>query len=117
MSDCDGCGWQDWCFERMESSGDLSLLPGVTIGKRRKYHARGITNLEQLAALDSTTARLVAAGVDLQHLEDKARSADPSTPVADLLTRRPRQAEQLMGESNCTIADVACLDPRTASFS
>ena len=117
VPDCDGCGWQEWCFERMESSGDLSLLPGVTIGKRRKYHARGITNLEQLAALDSTTARLVAAGVDLQHLEDKARSADPSTPVADLLTRRPKQAERLMGEGICTVADVACLDPRTASFS
>ncbi len=105
VSECDGCGWQEWCFEQMEASGDISVLPGMTIGKRRKYHARGVTTLEQLAALDSATARLIAAGVDLQHLEDKARTADPSTPVTDLLAGRPKQAERLVAEGICTVAD------------
>ena len=36
VPECGGCGWHDWCFERMEASGDLSLLPGMTIGKRRE---------------------------------------------------------------------------------
>jgi predicted RecB family nuclease len=70
-----------------------------------------------LASLDSATARLVASGVDLRHLEQKARTADRSTPVTDLLPRRPKQAERLMGEGICSVADVARIDPVTASFS
>ena len=45
VKECDGCGWQDWCFERMEASGDLSLLPGMTVAKRRKYLARGVMHV------------------------------------------------------------------------
>ena len=116
VPECGECGWHDWCFERMELSGDLSLLPGMTIGKRRTYHARGITTLEELASLDSATARLVAAGVDLEHLGDKARTADPSTPVTDLLPRRPKQAERLVAEGMGTAADLVHIDPLTARF-
>jgi len=117
VPECGGCGWQEWCFERMKSSGDLSLLPGMKVGKRRKYHRHGVTTLEQLAALDSATARLVAGGVDVRHLEERARTAVPSTPVTELLARRPKQAERLVCEGIHTVADVARLDPRTASFS
>ena len=92
VKECDGCGWQDWCFERMEASGDLSLLPGMTVAKRRKYLARGVTTLDDLASLDSATARLVAAGSRSGALEGMARTADPSTPVTDLLAGRPKQA-------------------------
>ena len=116
VKECDGCGWQDWCFERMEASGDLSLLPGMTVAKRRKYLARGITTLDELASLDSATARLVAAGVDLAHLEGTARTADSSTAVTDLLTDRPKQAERLVGEGIDTVADMARLHPVTARF-
>ena len=116
VKECDGCGWQDWCFERMEASGDLSLLPGMTVAKRRKYLARGVTTLDELASLDSATARLVAAGVDLAHLEGTARTADPSTAVTDLLTDRPKQAERLVGEGIDTVADMARLHPVTARF-
>ena len=28
VPDCDGCRWQEWCFEQMEASGDVSLLRG-----------------------------------------------------------------------------------------
>ncbi len=116
VKECDGCGWQDWCFERLEASGDLSLLPGMTVAKRRKYHARGVTTLEELASLDSATGRLVAAGVDLAHLEETARTADRSTPVTDLLAGRPKQAERLVGEGIVTVADVARLHSLTARF-
>ena len=106
VSDCDTCEWQEWCFAQMETSGEISVLPGITIRKRRKYHARGITTLEQLAALDSVTARLVAAGVDVEHLEEEARTVDPSTPVTDLLAGRPKQAESLADAGIVTVADV-----------
>jgi predicted RecB family nuclease len=116
VPECDGCGWQDWCFEQMEASGDISLLPGMTVAKRRKYLARGVTTVEELASLDPATARLVAAGVDLGHLQEKALTADPSTPVTDLLARRPKQAERLVDEGINCVADVGRLDPVTARF-
>ena len=116
VPDCDGCGWQDWCFEKMEASGDVSLLPGMTVEKRFKYLARGVTTLRELASLDSRTARLIAAGVDLRHLADNARDVDPATSVTDLLSRRPQQAERLVAEGIVTAADVALIDPLTASF-
>ena len=116
VPDCDGCGWQDWCFEKMEASGDISLLPGMTVEKRFKYLAHGVTTLRELASLDSRTARLIAAGVDLRHLADNARDVDPATSVTDLLSKRPQQAERLVAEGIVTAADVALIDPLTASF-
>ncbi len=116
VPDCGGCGWQGWCFEQMEASGDVSLLPGMSPEKRLMYLARSVTNLRELASLDPRTARLVAAGVDLQYLTDKSQDADPLTPVTDLLAARPKQAERLVAEGVCTVADVACIDPLTASF-
>ena len=32
---CAECGWREWCFEQMEEAGDLSLLPGMSLAKRR----------------------------------------------------------------------------------
>ena len=116
VPECGGCGWQEWCFGQMEASGDLSLLPGMTVEKRRQCRARGVTNLEELASLDSRTARLIAAGVDLPHLAEKAEPADPSTPVTDLLARRPKQGERLADEGIGTAADVVRIDLRTARF-
>ena len=72
--------------------------------------------LDGLASLDSATARLVATGVDLEHLDLMARTADPSTPVTDLLAGRPKQAERLVEEGIDTVADVFRLSPLTARF-
>lgn len=116
VPDCGTCGWQGWCFEQMEASGDVSLLPGMSPEKRLRYLARGVTNLHQLASLDSRTSRLIAAGVDLQHFADKARVADPSTPVTDLLAGRPKQAERLAAEGIATAADATLIAPLTAAF-
>ena len=116
VPECGECGWRAWCFERMEESADLSLLPGMTVAKRRKCQRRGVITTRELACLDPTTARLVAAGVDLEHLSEKARTSDPSTPVADLMSGRPKQAEALEAECIATAADVARLDPLTACF-
>jgi len=116
VHECHECGWRAWCFERLEESADLSLLPGMTVAKRRKCQLRGVTTMRELASLDSTTSRLVAAWVDLEHLVEKARTSDPSTPVADLMSGRPKQTEELEAEGIATAANVARIDPRTARF-
>ncbi len=116
VPECGECGWRAWCFERLEESADLSLLPGMTVAKRRKCQSRGVTTMRELTSLDSATARLIAAGVDLEHLVEKARTSHPSTPVADLMSGRPKQTEELEAEGIATAADVARIDRRTARF-
>ena len=70
--------------------------------------------MRELGRLDSTTARLVAAGVDLEQLGEKAGASDPATPVVDVMSGRPKQAEAPLAEGIVTAADVARLDPLTA---
>ncbi len=113
---CPECGWREWCFGQMEETGDLSLLPGMTMAKRRKCHARGVTTMQEMASLDSATARLVAAGVDLDGFLAKADACGPSTPVADLLSGRPKQVATLEAEGIRTAADAAHIDERTRTF-
>ena len=113
---CDECGWRAWCFEQMEATGDLSLLPGMSPVQRRQCCAHGVTTIVELASLDSLTALLIAAGVDLPYFLERARASDPSTPVVDLLSRRPKQAENLVGQGIATAADAARIHPLTATF-
>jgi predicted RecB family nuclease len=69
-----------------------------------------------MASLDSPTARLVAAGVDLDGFLAEADGCPPSTPVADLLSRRPKQVATLEAESIRTAVDVSHIDERTRTF-
>ncbi len=114
---CPGCGWREWCFGQMEETGDLSLLPGMTMVKRRKCHDRGVTTMQEMASLDSATARLVAAGVDLDDFLAKAHACATSMLVADLLSRRPKQVATLEAEGIRTTDDAARVDRRTRTFS
>jgi predicted RecB family nuclease len=116
VPDCGECGWQPWCFGQMEESGDLSLLPRMSIAKRRTYHAHGVVTMRELASLDSRTARLISAGVDLRHFQEKAALSDRSTPAVDLLSRRPTQARLLAAEGIVTAGDATAIDERTARF-
>ncbi len=113
---CPECGWREWCFGRMEETGDLSLLPGMAMVKRRRCYDRGVTTMEEMASLDPTTARLLAAGVDLDGFLAKAGACAPSTPVADLLSRRPKHVATLEAEGIRTAADAAHIDERTRTF-
>jgi predicted RecB family nuclease len=113
---CPECGWREWCFGRMEETGDLSLLPGMTMVKRRKCHDRGVTTMQEMASLDSATARLVAAGVDLDGFLAKAHACATSTPVVDLLSWSPKQAATLEAEGIRTVGDAVRIDERTRTF-
>jgi predicted RecB family nuclease len=88
----------------------------MTIAKRRQYHARGVVSMRDLAALDSATARLISDGIDLRHLQAKAALGDRSTPVADLLSRRPGQARRLADAGIFMAGDATRIDERTAQF-
>jgi predicted RecB family nuclease len=118
--ECPTCPWYGYCMPILESPpGDVSLLPrvGWTQWKVRRDH--GVTNRAELAALDITTAELVASGVDVKRLLDAAEDASPRELVASLegVTLRTKDVRILTDSDIVTVSDLATLCRRTASYS
>ena len=80
-------------LERMEASGELSLLPGMTVAKRRKYLARGVTTLDELASRTPSPPGSLRRESMWPSSKRRRGTADPSTPVTDLMAGRPKQAD------------------------
>ena len=70
------------------------------------HRDRGVRDRAALAALDSPTARLVAAGIDVAGLIDEADGLPVDTPIADLpaVGRRPAQLARLGEAGVATVA-------------
>jgi len=99
ISACPECGWRVWCYPVLEEAADLSLLPGMSMRKRRLHHDRGVTDLEALARLDDRTARILTGSVNLDDLLVRAAVVDRTTPIAEIIPRRRRQITDLARES------------------
>ena len=113
---CPECGWRVWCAPRLEETSDLSILLGMNLHKRRLHRDRGVNDLHDLARLDDTTARLLAAGVDLVDLVERAAQVDPATPIAEIVPRRHRQVADLAGEGFRVASDLDRLCGRTFRY-
>jgi predicted RecB family nuclease len=107
---CDMCQWRSWCAERLEAVADLSLLPGVGVARRRLYKSNGVENLQDLAALDWTTAELLRCKVDLVDLRAQVRDLPGSTPLDTVIPKRKKQLEDLASLGFATVADLAGVD-------
>jgi predicted RecB family nuclease len=113
---CAECGWRVWCYPRLEEACDLSLLSGVDMRRRRLHHSRGVTDLHDLAGLDDRTARLVAAGVQLADLIERAAAFEPRTPIAEVIARRHRQIATLAREGVRNVADLTGLSGQALRY-
>jgi predicted RecB family nuclease len=116
IPDCPECGWRVWCFPILEATGDLSLLPGMNLRKRRQHRARGVTDLHGLAALDDRTARLLTGKVDMEDLDERVTDADGQTPIAEIIPRRKRQIADLHSEGVRVVADLRALPAQTLGY-
>jgi predicted RecB family nuclease len=113
---CALCRWRDWCGEQLEEVADLSLISGVGVTRRRLYKAHGIEDLQDLAALDWTTAALLQCGVDLGDLLDKVEDQPSSTLLATLIPNRKAQLENLTAHGLVTVSDIKALDRTVLSL-
>jgi predicted RecB family nuclease len=50
VSKCDGCGYEDRCWNEAEAARDVALLPTASQKRARELHARGITSIGQISA-------------------------------------------------------------------
>ncbi len=116
IPDCPECGWRVWCFPILEATGDLSLLPGMNLRKRRQHRDRGVTDLHGLAALDDRTARLLTGKVDMEDLDERVTDADGQTPIAEIIPRRKRQIADLHSEGVRVVADLRALPAQTLGY-
>ncbi len=120
ISECPSCPWAEYCGPILETPpGDVSLLPRVGWELWKAHRERNVRNRADLAALDTRTAQLVAAKIDVAGLMDAVSDSNPSTPVLDLGALWPvaRQLKQLHEAGVTTVADVLSLDAPTARYS
>jgi predicted RecB family nuclease len=115
VQECGTCRWRRWCIEQLEASADLSLLPKVTVQRRRTYRQHGVGDLHHLAALDPSSAVLVKNGVNAQDLFTQAAGVDGGATLASLIPRRKAQLGQLTALGLSKVADLARLDRLTVS--
>jgi predicted RecB family nuclease len=120
VGECDACPWWGYCRPQLQAgSGDVSLVPRVGWREWKIHRDRGVRDRAALAKLDSPTARLVAAGIDVAGLIDEMDGLPMDTPVAELptISRRPTQLARLDEAGVATVQDVARLAGSTAAYS
>jgi predicted RecB family nuclease len=115
ISECEACPWWDYCRPQLTAgAGDVSLLPRVGYRLWRVHQDHGVTDRAALAALDTRTAQLIAAGVDVNTLRSVCSGFAPDHPIADVASAKQRPA--LGGIGIRTVGDLMSLDERTASY-
>jgi predicted RecB family nuclease len=120
IGECEECPWWDYCRPQLEAGpGDVSLVPRVGWREWKIHQDHGVTDRAALAALDVTTARLLASGIDVAELIGQMDGCAPSTRLAELpnIRRRKVQLERLEAAGISTVADVSKLSALTASYS
>ena len=116
VSACPECPWRGWCRSQMEDAGELTLLPGLDLRRRHHHHRRGTADLHGLAGLDDRTARVLAAGVDLEDLLRRADAVGEETPITEIIPRRLRQLTNLAAEGFHTAGDLQAVAGGTLRY-
>ena len=116
--ECPSCPWNNYCRPILETPpGDVSLLPRMGWNNWKAHRDRGVTNLAQLATLDTRTAQLVASKVDVERLMSSLAGKDSGMRIEECEDVPARTVEQIHALGVKTVADVFSLDALTARYS
>jgi predicted RecB family nuclease len=119
-AECPTCPWNQYCRSILEEPpGDVSLLPRVGWRQWKAHRDRGVTTQADLASLDTRTAQLVAAKLDVTELLDKVEAFDPAVPLSSLqgTSLKPSELRRLTDVGLVTCGDLLTLDRATAQYS
>lgn len=119
-AECPTCPWNPYCRSILEKPpGDVSLLPRVGWRQWKAHRDRGVTTQAELASLDTRTAQLVAAKLDIAGLLEKVEAFEPAVPLSALkgVWLKPSELRRLTAVGLATCGDLLALDRATARYS
>lgn len=96
-TECDLCEWHDYCYEQMEESDCVSLIPGVRWTQAIKLRASNVETRNKAASLDWVTASFIwdvgktskeRTAVDLKPVLEAADGMSPELPIKSLTGKK-----------------------------
>jgi predicted RecB family nuclease/transcriptional regulator with XRE-family HTH domain len=119
-ADCSECEWKTNCHDEMVAADDITLVQGVTVAEAIPHRQLGIHTSAQLATLDTPTAMLIDAKVDVTNLvrDIEVGRVGRSTPLVELLDGAADETviASLADHGFVTAGDLSRLDLVTARY-
>ena len=120
-TDCGTCVWRSTCHDELSVSDHITLLPGVTPNRAKAHYEVGVSEVSEIAKLDTKTAAAIDAGADnLDILITEANSGNyPKTAQIEKILNGRRAASQSVALRSAgikTIGDLAALDVNTSKY-
>lgn len=111
--ECRECPWRVVCHDELVEMDHITLIPGITPRRAAVHYQRGVKSRLSLAKLDTATATLVDADVDvaavIHSAKHHANGDDPAGALVDAAVAKSAGIE--------TVADLRRLDVKTAAYS
>jgi len=118
--ECEGCPYEDVCFEELNATDDVSLVRWSTTDALEKLRGVGVMTRQQLAGLDLAIvdlgARLSDTSMPLPQVMERARLAAPSEELADVVGQRLGVRRHLASSGFVLVEDLLGRDQLTLSL-
>lgn len=119
--ECKDCPWRQVCRDELTEMNDISLLPGMTPTRSKKYRENGVETVSDLAKLDYATAALTEEKIPVEALRAQAQTFPKKQlrePAESLLNKRgaslARATALLHKNGFNTVKDLQKIDRTTA---
>ena len=89
--ECKECPWRQVCKDELQEMDDISLLPGMTPTRAKKYRENGVETTADIAKLDYATAALTEEKIPVEAIRTKAITAPQdklNDPAETFLNKR-----------------------------